>query len=229
MAVKSEDFVGPLMRFRHALRYIIIAIIVVVLWIPYLYSQAAQILQFKNFVKVSPFADGDHWFLTEDLEYDVLDTGVVVPVRRGFVTDFASIPRPFWSLLPRWGKYGPPAVVHDFLYWDQRCTREQADRIMMLAMQESDVGWFRTTLIHAALRIGGAFAWSSNGSDRKDGTIREIPPELLPTNPNVTWAEYEKKLREEHNVKPDERPSPDPPPAYCARADKLWAERTGND
>ena len=98
---------------------------------------------------------------------------------------------------------------------------------MMLAMQESDVGWFRTTLIHAALRMGGAFAWSSNFSAREDGTIREIPDKLLPTNPNVTWAEYEKKLREK-GIKPDPRPSPDPP-AYCAQADKLWAERTGND
>jgi hypothetical protein len=45
MAVKSADFVGPVMRFRHALCCIIIAIIVVVLWIPYLYPQAAQTLR----------------------------------------------------------------------------------------------------------------------------------------------------------------------------------------
>ena len=227
MVAKSEEFVGPLMPFRQALRSIIVAIIVVVFWIPYLYSQAEQILKFRDFVKVSPFADGDHWFLTEALAYDVFDTGMVVIVPRGFVTDFASVPRPFWSLLPRWGKYGPPAVVHDFLYWDQGCSREQADRIMMLAMKESGVGWFRTGLIHAALRVGGAFAWSSNRSAKEDGTIREIPEGLLPENPNITRAEYEKKLREEHNVKP--KPPPELPPEYCAKADKLWAERMEND
>ena len=98
---------------------------------------------------------------------------------------------------------------------------------MMLAMQESGVGSFRMGLIHAALRIGGAFAWSSNRSAREEGTIREIPEGLLPEKPNVTWEEYEKRLREEHNVKPT--PSPEPPPEYCAEADKLWAERMEND
>jgi hypothetical protein len=130
------------------------------------------IFQFKDLVEVSPFADGDHWFLTKDLRYEILNTGIIVTVPRGFVTDFASIPRPFWSLLRPWGKYGPPAVIHDFLYWDQQCTREQADRIMMLAMQESDVGWLRTKLVHMTLRAAGAFAWKSNRKARERGTLR---------------------------------------------------------
>jgi len=214
------------MQFCQALRWIILAILAVVFWVPDVYSDTFGIRQFKNFVQVSPFADGDHWFLTQDLTYDVLDTDIKITVKRGFVTDFASVPRLFWSLLPTWGKYGPPAVVHDFLYWDQLCTREQSDRIMMLAMTESRVGWFRTRLIHAALRIGGAFSWSSNRSARESGNIREIPDDLLPENPNVTWTEYEKKLREQDSVSPEPRPSPNPPPPYCARADELWAERS---
>ena len=182
------------MQLRKSRRKIVLAVIAVVFWISNLYSEPIGIRQFKNFVQVSPFAEGDYWFLTQDLDYDILNTGVVVTVRRGFVTDFASVPRLFWTLLPPWGKYGPPAVVHDFLYWDQGCSREQADRIMMLAMQESGVGSFRMGLIHAALRIGGAFAWSSNRSAREEGTIREIPEGLLPEKPNVTWEEYEKRL-----------------------------------
>jgi hypothetical protein len=75
---------------------------------------ALVILQFKNFVKVSSFADGENWFLVEDLHYEIRDTGKIVIVPKGFVTDFASIPRPFWSIVPTWGKYGPPAVVHDY-------------------------------------------------------------------------------------------------------------------
>ena len=41
-----------------------------------------------------------------------------------FMTDFASIPRPLWSILPQWGRYGNAAVVHDFGYWTQ--TRPRA-------------------------------------------------------------------------------------------------------
>ena len=42
---------------------------------------------------------------------------VQVPV--GFVTDFASIPRLFWSLLRPDGLYAYAAIIHDYLYWEQ--------------------------------------------------------------------------------------------------------------
>src|SRR5690348_11529740 len=41
---------------------------------------------------------------------------VKVPI--GFVTDFASIPRVFWTMLPKDGLYTYPAIIHDFLYWE---------------------------------------------------------------------------------------------------------------
>jgi len=50
-------------------------------------------------------------------------------VPAGFVTDFASTPRALWSVIPPTGRYQLAAVVHDFLYWDQGCTREQADTV----------------------------------------------------------------------------------------------------
>lgn len=40
----------------------------------------------------------------------------IIRVPAGFVTDFASIPRAFWVVLPPTGKYGKAAVVHDYLY-----------------------------------------------------------------------------------------------------------------
>ena len=188
-------------------------------------TSPAAVLQFKSFMKASPFFDGNHWLLTEELEYDVYNTGIIVPVPRGFVTDFTSVPRPFWSLLPRWGKYGPSAVVHDFLYWDQRCSRAQADRIMVLAMQESGVGPFRTTLIHTAIRLGGSFAWRSNRKARERGKIRQIPYGMEPTNPDITlertWEKFEEFLREE-GVTEEPRPSHAPPPDYCIQADIEW-------
>src|SRR5262245_60709692 len=46
-----------------------------------------------------------------------------VNVPAGFVTDFASIPRAFWSLLRPDGRYTHPAIVHDYLYWTQTAPR----------------------------------------------------------------------------------------------------------
>ena len=40
----------------------------------------------------------------------------VIEVPQGFETDFASVPRFFWRVVPPWGRYSPAAVVHDYLY-----------------------------------------------------------------------------------------------------------------
>lgn len=41
------------------------------------------------------------------------DRWVDVPI--GYLTDGASVPRVFWSLIPPWGAYGQAAVLHDWL------------------------------------------------------------------------------------------------------------------
>jgi hypothetical protein len=184
-------------------------------------SSVAYGQQFIDFLEVSPFADGDNWFLTRPLTYELPGTTLRVEVPPGFVTDFASIPRPFWSLLPTWGKYGSPAVVHDYLYWDQRCTREQADWIFLLGMEESDVGSIERFVIHRAVRWGGAFAWRSNAQRRTDGWERVMPPARLPQSPNTTWEAHQAQLYEQ-GVRPEARPSPEPPPDYCQEAEALW-------
>src|SRR5262245_46141191 len=81
-------------------------------------------------VPLTPFGDGQDSVLTANLEYRVLQTTFVVVVPAGFVTDFASTPRALWSVVPPTGRYQLAAVVHDFLYWDQGCAREQADAQM---------------------------------------------------------------------------------------------------
>ena len=180
----------------------------------------ARAQQFVTFLSASPLADGQYWFLTEPLRYDLADTGIMVTVPRGFVTDFTSIPRPFWTLLPRWGKYGAPAVVHDFLYWDQRCTREQADQIMKIAMGENQVGWFRRGLIHRGLRWGGALAWRNNASRRRSGEIRVVPRDSLPQNPNTTWKELSQALKRDE-IHEEPRGAPESIPDYCTQAQEL--------
>ncbi len=39
----------------------------------------------------------------------------VIDVPAGYRTDFASIPRFFWRILPPAGRYGKAAVIHDWL------------------------------------------------------------------------------------------------------------------
>ena len=183
------------------------------------------LMQFTSRVMVTPFSEGEFWMLTERLDYEIRDTGIRVEVPPGFVTDFASIPQPFWSVLPTWGRYGPAAVVHDYLYWDQSCTREQADRIMALAMQELDVSSFRVQIIYRTLRLAGKLSWDNNAKAKKAGYTRVVPRDYPPLPAVITWAQVEKDLMKSGREKKPES-EPGSPPSYCSEADRVWEHKT---
>jgi hypothetical protein len=75
--------------------------------------------RFTDALVVTPLADGKTWVVLRDFGYDVgtEDSGDRVNVEIGFQTDFATIPRFLWVVLPRWGRYGNASVIHDWLYW----------------------------------------------------------------------------------------------------------------
>lgn len=74
--------------------------------------------RFTDVLVVSPLADGKTWVILRDFGYDVgaEDSGDHIDVAIGFQTDFATIPRLFWVILPKWGRYGNATVIHDWLY-----------------------------------------------------------------------------------------------------------------
>ncbi len=91
------------------------------------------------------------WELREPVSYRIHDTPTseVVNVPPAFRTDFASVPRPFWSLIAPWGRHGRAAIVHDFLYQlggitdvpaqsMRRPSKREADRIFREAMAVLD-------------------------------------------------------------------------------------------
>ncbi|MGB7619959.1 MAG: DUF1353 domain-containing protein [Pseudolabrys sp.] len=118
-------------------------------------------------VPMTPFGDGQDSVLTVNLQYQVLQTTFVIVVPAGFVTDFASTPRALWSVIPPTGRYQLAAVVHDFLYWDQGCTREQADAIFRVAMAESNVKPYERDLMWQAVRRFGQSPWDDNASAKQ--------------------------------------------------------------
>ena len=143
---------------------------------------------------LSPFADQAHWVLLRPLEYRIGDTGLVMRIPQGFVTDFASIPRALWQLYPPHGRYSRAALIHDYLYWKQHCTREQADQIMLTAMEDSQVKPGACRIIYRGVRLGGQAAWKANARERLAGKLRVIPEEYLPIPDAMTWEEYQRQL-----------------------------------
>jgi len=57
------------------------------------------------------------WEIQETFVYYIgsLDSDSFIEVPAGFQTDFATIPKAFWSIFPPTGKYTKAAVVHDYL------------------------------------------------------------------------------------------------------------------
>lgn len=88
------------------------------------------------------------------------DIGIIV-VPAGYRTDFASIPRVFWRLMPPGGQYREAAVVHDYLcdVEPKVCSHIEAADVFGEAMAELGVKpWKRRMMVWAVKRFGPRFA-----------------------------------------------------------------------
>ena len=119
------------------------------------------------------------------------ETYEAVNVPTGFVTDFASIPRVFWSVLRPDGEYAYAAVVHDYLYWTQTRSREEADQILKMAMEDFDVGATSLSTIFSAVRLGGEGAWKSNAAKKARGEKRVLA--RFPQDPRTRWDDWKQR------------------------------------
>lgn len=126
------------------------------------------------------YVDGRHWVITKEFDYhvDVPDSGRIIHIHAGFITDFASIPRVLWPVLPPTGSYGKAAVIHDYLY--QTCVinlpngfeivdRGQADHILLEAMEVLGTSRAVRETIYWGVRAGGWWAWRKHRKEDKEG------------------------------------------------------------
>ena len=126
-------------------------------------------------LRVEAMENENTWRLLEDFKVQV-DGGNPDPtiyiVPAGFMTDFASVPQPFWIILPRWGKYGNAAVIHDYLYKVQTRSRRKADGIFREGMGVLAVPGWQIFCMYWAVRLLGWLAWQGSKRANKRGVIR---------------------------------------------------------
>ena len=89
---------------------------------------------------------------------------VIVPSR--FKTDFASVPRIFWRIVPPWGAYSPAAVIHDYLYATGEVSKKEADLIFLELMKRLHVKKWKRNIMYWAVRVGGKPAWNRHRKKR---------------------------------------------------------------
>lgn len=133
------------------------------------------------------------WFTANEMGLN----DITVPIH--FVTDLASIPAIFFQILPPDGPYTFPAIVHDWLYWHQAGTRDDADNTLRDGMNAFGVEQWKVDAIYTAVHTFGQMAWDSNARLKAQGEGRLLA--VIPDSPLVTWDEW--KTVPAHFVQPE--------------------------
>lgn len=107
------------------------------------------------------FVGKTEYELLESLVFESDELGLIT-VPPGTVTDFASIPRAFWRILPPWDTHRRAGVVHDWLYTTQKHTRKEADQVFLEAMKALGVPLWKRQAMYAAVRMFGFVAWNNH-------------------------------------------------------------------
>jgi len=82
----------------------------------------------------------------------------LIKVPKGFVTDYASIPKLLRAIVLPYGKHSGASVVHDWLY-SSNCnldiSREKADKVFLEILKEEKVNFLLRTLMYIAVKKFG--------------------------------------------------------------------------
>lgn len=134
--------------------------------------------KFLTTLRVMRVEDNSHdgrgtWELLNIFAYksDVADTTFVVP--KGFITDFASVPRvpvAFWLTGETAQK---PAVIHDWLYTSHEVARSVADAVFREACLLTGMPAWRAWMMWLGVRAGGK-AWDESGQRQTPHVVEEL-------------------------------------------------------
>lgn len=104
------------------------------------------------------------WELKEEI---VIETskGLLVKIPVGFQTDFASVPKVFWSLISSIGKYNLASIIHDYFYTTHLLDRKSSDEEFLKWMMFIDPSrQIRNKIMYYMVRLFGAYRYRTFGN-----------------------------------------------------------------
>ena len=99
------------------------------------------------------------WQVARDIQLQINDYPLHIPT--GFWTDLASVPRCLWNLIPPFGSYTLPAIVHDFCYATQIVSRKTADDLFYRLMIYTKTKPYKAFVMYMAVRLFGQSAYEN--------------------------------------------------------------------
>jgi len=126
---------------------------------------------FQGDVIFSQNADGKTFTVRKDFIF-ITKSGKIIKIKDGFVTDLASIPSIFWTILPPFGTYTDPAIVHDWLYNHKgilnttqgeypplTLIKSECDNIFLEGMIDTNTSIWKRDILYTGVKFGGYIAW----------------------------------------------------------------------
>src|SRR3990167_3651406 len=105
------------------------------------------------------------WALEASLEYTsaLLNDLLIAP--KGFVTDFASVPRVPIAYALFGNRAHRESVIHDYLYQTHLATKAMADKVFLEAMEARGKSFWVRWVMYLGVRVGGGSAYKT-GKER---------------------------------------------------------------
>jgi hypothetical protein len=189
----------------------------------------AETLLQSGFTPLSVTIIGKNTFMVRDaLTMTFKDGTPAIVVPAGFVTDLGSVPKRMRWWESRADASIAPAIVHDYLYWVQPCSQDEADAVMFTAMNALNVGptknpaTWRQSSYHA-LSSSASGVFKQNIDSRRNGEKRTLTVEYAsrllqaPFEPDETVAAALQKAKAASGLVQQESASP-AVKLTCARA-----------
>ncbi|WP_157830409.1 DUF1353 domain-containing protein, partial [Siphonobacter sp. SORGH_AS_0500] len=93
--------------------------------------------------------------------------GRIYTIPAGFKTDFSSVPRPIWPIIPPHGLATIPSIKHDYLYDFQigekeigrKRARQEADQAFLRDLIEEGMKPAQARLMYGMVRLFGRPFW----------------------------------------------------------------------
>lgn len=133
-------------------------------------------------LKRHPFKPDTLWVLWKDLkisltEYPMLGL-LIAP--KGFQTDLASIPAPWRWIWPPHGHYTEAAIMHDWLYAQQKYNKKIVDLSFLAILRLYGVPEWKCKMFYWAVKLFGSPKKSQREYRRRGGLLK-IYPTGIPT------------------------------------------------
>lgn len=115
------------------------------------------------------YIDGTNWKLHEEFSYYLsADESASIHVPKGFMTDFASVPKILKVFAKDSEIFCKASILHDYLYSGSgnengyKYTREESDKIYRDAMQVFGMTASRSYIFYKGVRFFGKSHWWEN-------------------------------------------------------------------